>query len=211
MVTLFSYCVAHDTGAAPNPFWGICTLVICKPAIRRKAGIGDWIVGTGSKTSPVGDMSGRVVYVMKVTEKLTMEEYDTFTQQYLPEKVPDWSSPDPRRRLGDSIYDFSCTPPKMRQSVHSGKDLEKNLKRDISGRNALLSNHFWYFGDKACKLPDNLQQIVIQGPSHRSNLNDSYVEKFLEWFFGLGLEPNRLYGRPQKELFKGSRICCECS
>jgi len=211
MVTLFSYCIPHDTGAAPNPFWGICTLVICKPKIRGIAEIGDWIVGTGSKNSPVGDMSGRVVYVMKVTEKLTMEQYDTFTQQYLPEKVPDWSSPDPRRRVGDSIYDFSCTPPRMRQSVHSGKDLEKNLKRDISGRNALLSNYFWYFGHKACKLPDNLQQIGIQSPNHRSNLNDSYIEKFLEWLDGLGLEPNRLYGRPQKELFKGSRICCECS
>jgi hypothetical protein len=211
MVTLFSYCVAHDTGAAPNPFWGICTLVICKPKIRGIAEIGDWIVGIGSKNSPVGDMSGRVVYVMKVTKKLTMEEYDAFTLQYLPEKVPDCSSPDPRRRLGDSIYDFSCTPPRMRQSVHSGKDREKNLQKDISGRNALLSNHFWYFGDKACKLPDNLLQIVRQGVGHRSKLNGPYIEKFLEWLDGFGLEPNRLYGSPQEELFKGSKICCECS
>ena len=207
MVTLFSYCIPHYDGAAPNPFWGICTLVICKPKIRGIAEIGDWIVGTGSKNSPVGDMSGRVVYVMKVTKKLTMEEYDTFTQQYLPEKVPDCSSRDPRRRLGDSIYDFSCTPPRMRQEVHS----EKHRQKDMSGVNALLSNHFWYFGDKACKLPDNLRQIVKQGPGHRSKSNEPDIEKFLEWLDGLGLEPNRLYGRPQKELFKGSRICCECS
>ena len=207
MVTLFSYCVAHDTGAAPNPFWGICTLVICKPAIRRKAEIGDWIVGTGSINSPVEDMGGKVVYVMKVTKKLTMEEYDTFTQQYLPEKVPDWSSRDPRRRLGDSIYDFSCTPPRMRQGVHN----EKHQQKDMSGLNALLSNHFWYFGDKACKLPDNLRQIVKQGPGHRSKSNEPYAEKFLKWLDSLGLESNRLHGRPQKELFKDIRISCECS
>lgn len=40
--TLFSYCIPYDDGAAPNPFWGLCTLAICKPRIRRaaKEGIG---------------------------------------------------------------------------------------------------------------------------------------------------------------------------
>jgi hypothetical protein len=207
MATLFSYCVPHDRGAAPNPFWGTCTLVICKPAIRRNAEIGDWIVGTGSKNSPVGDMSGMVVYVMKVTEKMAMEQYDIFTQQHLPEKVPDWYSSDPYRRVGDSIYDFSCTPPKIRQSVHC----EINRQKDLRGRNALLSNYFWYFVEKACKLPDNLQQIAQQRPAHCSRSNDPYIDKFLEWLDSLSLEPNKLYGNPQKELSKVSRTSCECS
>ena len=37
MTRLFTYCILVDDGAAPNLFWGVCTLAICKPAIRRAA------------------------------------------------------------------------------------------------------------------------------------------------------------------------------
>lgn len=46
-MTLYSYVVAHDFGFAPNPFDGLCTLATCKPDIRKKAAVGDYIVGTG--------------------------------------------------------------------------------------------------------------------------------------------------------------------
>ncbi|MBU2547361.1 MAG: hypothetical protein KKB20_03030 [Proteobacteria bacterium] len=35
---------ATKGGAAPNPFRGVCILVIRKPGIRRAAEVGDWIV-----------------------------------------------------------------------------------------------------------------------------------------------------------------------
>ena len=197
MATLFTYCVQHDIGAAPNPFWGVCTLVICKPAIRRAAMVGDWIVGTGSKNSSIGDMSGKVVYAMKVTKKMEMQEYDAFTKRHLPAKIPSWYSHDVRLRLGDSVYDFSYDPPKIVRSVHN----EKNRRKDLSGKYALLSKHFWYFGDKAPLLPDDLREIVKQGPGHRSRVNDPFIERFLEWLYGLKLEPNRLYGKPQEDIF----------
>ena len=96
------YCIPCDNGAAPNPFWGLCTLAICKPRIRQSAKIGDWVVGTGSAASTVGD-------VMLVTQKMTMEDYDRFTQSKLPCKIPVVDSADLRRHFGDSIYDFSPT------------------------------------------------------------------------------------------------------
>jgi hypothetical protein len=208
MVTLFSCVVRSDDGAAPNPFGEICTLVICKPSIRRKAEIGDWIIGTGSKNSPIGDMRGKVVYVMKVTEKLTMEEYDTYTKKFLPVKIPEMSSCESHSKFGDSIYDFSCRPPRMRQGVHR----EKNRQKDLGGLYALLSKHFWYFGHnvKGYKLPDNLQQIVQQGRGHRSRLNEPYIEQFLNWLHDLGLKPGS-YGRPMELLRDSSNISCECS
>lgn len=43
MPRLFSYTIPIDDGAAPNPFHGMCSLVICNPAIRRVAERGDWI------------------------------------------------------------------------------------------------------------------------------------------------------------------------
>ena len=88
MPTLFSYCLPYDLGSAPNPFWGRCTLAICKPCIRQTAKIGDWVVGTGSATSPLRNNAISVVYAMQVTEKLSMEEYDQFTRTRLPGKLP---------------------------------------------------------------------------------------------------------------------------
>jgi hypothetical protein len=62
----FSYVVARDYGFAPNPFLGICTLATCKPDIRKAAGVGDWIFGTGSAK---WKLTGHLVFAMNVTEK----------------------------------------------------------------------------------------------------------------------------------------------
>ena len=122
---LFTYCLRYDGGAAPNPYWGICTLAICKPAIRRTAEIGDWIVGLGSAHSPIGDISDHVVYAMKVTGKMTMREYAEYCTDFLPKKIPQWRSRVYRLRMGDCIYDYSAgEPPKVRWSVHSEQNRE---------------------------------------------------------------------------------------
>jgi hypothetical protein len=46
---LYSHIVKHETGVAPNPFFGDCTLARCKPKIRQKAWKGDWFVGLTAK------------------------------------------------------------------------------------------------------------------------------------------------------------------
>ncbi|MFB6248367.1 MAG: hypothetical protein ABEL97_07345 [Salinibacter sp.] len=193
MPTLYTYVVATDSGAAPNPFGGVCTLVICKPEIRRTAEVGDWVVGTGSAGSPVGDIRGQVVHAMRVSAKLPMAGYDDWARRQLPVKVPGGDSPSPLSRVGDAIYDFSESPPRLRRgSVHCEGDRE----RDLGGRFALLSEHFYYFGAQPRPLPEPLRPIVKEGQGHRSSLNDEYVEDFIEWIEGLGAEPNRLHGRP---------------
>jgi hypothetical protein len=197
MPKLISYCIPVDDGAAPNPFWGICTLAICKPRIRRTAEKGDWVVGTGSRNSPIGDMSGQVVYAMKVTQKLTMRDYDAFAAAYYPEKVPDWHNDDRCRRLGDAIYDFSSEPPRVRESVHT----DKHRVRDLGGEYVLLSEHFYYFGNRPVPLPDPLRQLARQGQGHQSTSNQRLLGRFLLWLDGLNLTPNRLYGGPQRQRF----------
>ena len=69
---LYSYVVKVATGFAPNPFWEYCTLACCKPNIRKSANAGDWVIGTGAVSNIC---SIKFVYAMKVTEKLTFEEY----------------------------------------------------------------------------------------------------------------------------------------
>jgi hypothetical protein len=177
MATLFSYCLPFDDGAAPNPFWGLCTLAICKPVIRRTAKVGDWVVGTGSRRSPIGDLSGQVVYAMRVTEVMTMQKYDQFTRSTLSNKIPQMDHADRRRWYGDSIYDYSTTNPSLRPGVHS----EKNRRTDLSGDNVLLSDAFFYFGDRPVDLPLPLRAIAQQQQGHRSLANVGYFDAFVDW------------------------------
>lgn len=198
MSKLFSYRVRFDFGSAPNPFGGLCTLAICKPKIRRAAGVGDWIVGTGSSQTPLGDISHKVVYIMHVTAKMTMMEYDEFTGSKLPHKIPNMASPDPSKRAGDSIYNYSTHNasmcPIMRPSVHSGNPI--NRTRDLSGKYVLLSDHFFYFGNKPESLPEELLPIVPKGRGHQSHVNDPYIDSFMDWVQSLKHEPG-IIGSPQ--------------
>src|SRR5262249_2990283 len=159
-------------GAAPNPFWGTCTLVICKPGIRRKAVRGDWVVGTGSRNSEAGNLSKCVVYAMRVGRKLTMAEYDEWVAAECSGKLPDLSHPDRRRTKGDAAYASAADPPAVRPSVHT----EDNRERDLSGRYALLSDRFIYFGRNAVPLPRELWRLVKDGPGHRSAANAPVAE-----------------------------------
>ncbi len=207
MPTLYTYCIPYDDGAAPNPYWGVCTLVICKPVIRRTAEIGDWIVGTGSTHSPIEDISGCVVYAMRVSRTMTMEEYDAYVAEHLPEKVPQWRHRDARRRLGDALYDYSVDPPVQRPGVHG----PGNVDTDLGGHNALLSDHFYYFGNRPVRLPQDLQGIVRQGQGHRSHSNAPYVERFVEWIDSLGYTPNSIMGEPQVDLFEEAGLVGTCA
>src|SRR5262245_60925741 len=180
-VSRFSYRVRFDHGSAPNPFWGVCTLVICKPRLRRLARVGDWVVGTGSVNSPAGDLSGSVVYAMQVTRAFSMRDYDAWSAQHL-RKRPDPSHPDPRRAVGDSIYDFASDPPAVRPGVHP----EAHRAHDLSGRRALLSRRFVYFGRAALPLPPHLLAIVKDGPGHKSASVAHLEEPFVAWLGSLG-------------------------
>jgi hypothetical protein len=191
---LYSYCLRYDGGAAPNPYWGTCTLVICKPIIRRTAEIGDWIVGLGSANSPIGDISTSVVYAMKVTSKLTLKEYDQFCKTSLPKKIPQWQSGDERLRMGDCIYQYERGEhPRIRQAVHS----ERERRQDLGGKYALLSQHFYYFGDQPVPLPEYLHPIMHTTQGHKSIQNQPYAQSFVNWIEHLGYSSNKLYGNPQ--------------
>lgn len=209
MPRLFSYCIPVDDGAAPNPFWGYCTLAICKPVIRRVAQEGDWIIGTGSRRAPgpdgSRDLSGHLVYAMRVKHKLPMEEYDAWARRHCPRKIPHWTARDHRHRLGDAIYDFRFNPPRLRDSVHD----EGNRRRDLSGRYVLISDHFFYFGDNPVPLPRTLLPLARQTLGHRSRANAALLEPFLAWLGARGLKPKKLYGKPQVRVFDPSRSLCD--
>jgi hypothetical protein len=192
---LYSYTLRYDDGAAPNPFWGVCTLAIRKPSIRLAAEVGDWIVGLGSAKSPIGDISDHVVYAMKVTSKMTLEEYDQFCKTFVIKKKPDWRNRDYRMRMGDCIYNYIAGPtyPKMRTGIH----IEGNMEKDLSGLYALVSKQYYYFGDQPVKLPDNLRPIMHTEQGHKSDANQEHLENFVNWIESLDIIPNKAIGEPQ--------------
>lgn len=191
MTRLFTYTIPVDDGAAPNPFSGYCTLAICKPGIRRVAKVGDWVAGLGSINAPGGDLSGRLVYAMRVEEVLSLRDYDLQAPARWPSKIPNIHSNALQDRLGDCIYDYSSGSHKLRPSVHN----YKNEKTDLRGENVLISKDFYYFGSRAVELPPNLLSIRHQTQGHRSNSNDPYVDEFISWIRTYPMI-GQLYGWP---------------
>lgn len=199
---LYSNVLRYDDGAAPNPFWGTCTLTICKPDIRRGANVGDWVVGTGSKNSRLKDgntydLSDSVVYAMKVTKKLSLADYDKYCGLYIKNKIPKWRSRDFRLRMGDCIYDYStANPPASRNSVHKpGYVIPDLVERDLRGKSALLSKHFYYFGEEPRPLPLELKHIIRRGQKHLVFDDQPTIRKFEKWISQF--TKNKLYAQPQ--------------
>src|SRR5215469_3349692 len=112
---LYSYVVVHDSGFAPNPFFGYCTLACCKPQIRQRAHEGDWIVGL----TPASKGS-RIVYFMRVDEITDFARY--WRDPRFEAKKANGKSV--RSKRGDNIYE-SLAGGGFRQlrSSHSRKDM----------------------------------------------------------------------------------------
>nr|WP_051593683.1 hypothetical protein [Achromobacter sp. DH1f] len=158
MARIHSYVVRYDSGFAPNPFYGYCTLATCKPSIRRGANLGDWIVGSGSASSRVR-RGGCLVFAMRVTETLTIDEYSTDSRFEL--KKP-YRTGSRKQSCGDNIY-FRATPKEawqQRDSFHSselGTNHPEHVARDTGPNRILVSNQFVYFGGEGPKFPANLR------------------------------------------------------
>ncbi len=174
--------MVYDTGFAPNPFWEYCTLATCKPRIRRRAEVGDWIIGTGSVRN-IGQ--NKLVYAMKVTETMTLEDYGSDSR--FRKKIP---SKGTKQEIGDNIY-YRDKDGYVRQrfpSLHSypiGENPE--IKRhDLSGKNVLISRsgNFYYFGRKGPAIPEQLSCLTKKGPGCKCNFSQHVIDRFLRWIEG---------------------------
>lgn len=172
---LFSYIIAHDTGFAPNPFFGYCTLANCKPIIRKTAQVGDWIAGLSNQAS-----GNRLIYAMKVKEILSFKEY--FRDSRFTIKKPVFSQGSVLYKCGDNIYaPNACGHFHQLQSMHS-KDRSKtedsgSKKRDLSGQKVLLSDEFIYLGKSSVKLPRTLNALIV-GRGHRNRFPPATIHSF---------------------------------
>ena len=166
MSLLYSYVVDHDTGKAPNPWGGYCTLVHCKfqgaskyRNIVELAKKGDWILGTGGKSKQSAG-NHKIIYLMRVDEKLPF-------QSYLSDK----------RFIGRN----DC-----RDYFKGNKFALVSKKFYYFGGNAL----------DIPKLPSDLQEnLEKKGPKYRKDYPLRRLEKLCKWFSGT-YKKIGVYGNP---------------
>lgn len=196
MPVLHSYIVAYDSGFAPNPFNGFCSLATCKPEIRQRASLGDWIVGTGSDRQGVR-RGGFLVYAMRVSEALSFAEY--WNDPRFEKKKPNLYG-SYRMACGDNIYcPINGGGWKQLNSYHSQNDgtaYQKHINRDTSVDRVLISNDFVYFGAEGPPIPVTLKQsgVVLSGRGRKKIDNVTIIADFENWLEGLGVKGYQ--GRP---------------
>ena len=166
MGRVYIYVVARDFGFAPNPFHGFCTLATCKPRIRRKAEMGDWVIGMGGDRL---NATGKCIYAMRVSAKVNFNEYWT-NPAYMDKKPVRNGSR--KMMVGDNIYYFESGTQKWQQadSHHSNTDGSiniHNLENDTQTDKMLISDHFVFFGTEAPVVPKSLLEAI--GYENRRN------------------------------------------
>ena len=190
---LHSYVVRYDSGFAPNPFYGYCTLATCKPDIRRVAQVGDWIVGSGSNSREIR-RGGHLVYAMSVTEALTFQEYDA-DPRFNRKKPFRYGSR--KQSCGDNIYVHvgAARGWAQRDSFHSKPDGSQNpehVTRDTGVNRVLVSEDFVYFGGYGPAFPGSLRsfhgQDVCKSGIGRSCFDQpALLQAFVTWIRSLGV------------------------
>lgn len=145
---LYIYVVDRDFGFAPNPYHGYCTLATCKPRIRKNAKLGDWIMGVGGRSLKA---TGKCIYLMKVTEIITFNEYWIDPRFICKRAVRNGSKV---TMVGDNIYhqdpeNQTWIQDDSHHSLSDGSPNLENIKRDTSSVNVIISQHFYYFGKSA--------------------------------------------------------------
>jgi hypothetical protein len=187
-MVVYSYLIEHDLGLAPNPFGGYCTLAVCKPKIRgsNKLKLGDWVLGTGSqaleKSSGRKRLRSKLIYAMKVTERISFEDYWADPRFQYKKPVMNGTLV---TMFGDNFYHRDKDGNWIQEdSAHSRMDGSCNfehLKTDTSGKNVLIAQHFYYFGEKAPTIPNELLGICHSGIGEKKFENEKVGDDFINW------------------------------
>ncbi len=153
--------------------------------IRRSAQPGDWVVGLTPKSK-----GNKLLYAMKVAEKLTFDEY--WRKRRFARKKAQWGSSRLINTVGDNIYEpLSDFEYRQLPSCHSDDDVENpdNKKHDLNGKFVLVAEDFYYFGSSPEPLPHEFKDlIVVRG--HKCRFPDELASAFERWIQGFKMGVN---------------------
>ena len=170
---LASYVMTTDSGFAPNPFYGYCTLAACTPNHRPyRIESGNWIVGTS--TAGTGN---KLIYAMHVSEVIDHDDY--FRDKRFARKKPTMNG-SWRNRCGDNIYHRNRKGDWVSEAcVHH---IEAGaLTKDTQYSRVFIAREFYYFGDEMIEIPAELQYIIHGTQGLKYVRDESRIESFVEW------------------------------
>ena len=167
------------------------------PVIRRTANVGDWLVGMGGKEL---EATGRCIFAMRVTDDSSFNEYWDLARFRVKRPVRHGSR---RAMVGDNIYHSDSKTGKWLQenSIHSrpnGEQDPDNTKHDTQTDRVLISEEFYYFGEKAPLVPAELLKAIgyKNGRGHRVYKEEN-CQSLLDWIKEqAGHQVNRVLGDP---------------
>lgn len=172
MNTLCTYLISTDSGFAPNPYFGWCSLAVCTPnhqGARLKNG--DWLAGFLTK-----DRDYKLVYLLQIEERIHLNEY--FKDSRFAAKKPDLSG-NWQTRCGDNFHSLDIDGKwiQHRNRFHLTKE---ELRKDTRRPYAFVGRRFLYFGREAIYPPQQFTELR-GGRGIRVNHDPKLVSKFLEW------------------------------
>jgi hypothetical protein len=170
---LCSYTVVHDTGFAPNPFGGYCTLAACTP---NHQGVrlcrGDWVLG--HSTAGTGH---KLIYAMKISEVLGFDEYslDERFASKKPRLDRGWEL-----ACGDNIY-YRGDDGAWKQRPTRFHENAASFAQDVKHPRVFVSEHFFYFGASAPDIPDEYRDLVRERQGVKCRHARPLVVAFTTW------------------------------
>lgn len=194
-MSIYAYKITRDYGFAPNPFGEYCTLACCKPHIRKKAVVGDWIIGTGAVENK---LLNHLIFLMKVTEKISFQKYWEDERFNYKKPILNGSL---KQIHGDNIYynkNDNWIQLDSHHSLYNGQINERNLKQDLSGEYVLISDQFLYLGDNYFKIPEKYREICpgLRTRDYFTVHNENLANEFIEFIlskYHLGLNGNPIH------------------
>ena len=184
---MYSYRIDHDFGLAPNPFGKYCTITVCKSNLRKSKNlrIGDWIIGTGSKSlekSSGFDCETKLIFALSVSEILDLNSYWHDPRFEYKKPVMDGTL---ATMFGDNFYHLDENSEWVQiDCAHrnlNGYYNEEHFRKDTSGTNAIISEAFYYFGQNAPQIPDNLLNICHTTQGFKIVKPEELSSQFLVW------------------------------
>ncbi len=178
---LLKYVMTTDSGLAPNPFFGVCSLALCTPNhMNAKLEVGDWVVGHSSRKQ-----GNKLVYAMRLTKILDMPSYFAA----FPEKRPNPTG-SLVEQCGDNLCDYQGGQwTRLPSACHNNVDI---FKQD-QGHPVFLAegeDNFWYFGGNDNHLTaafnDQFPELIKDRQGFSYERNEQLIAKFEAWLRSMG-------------------------
>jgi hypothetical protein len=170
---IWTYVITHNCGSAPNFEKPATTLAICKPRIRAKAEKGDVVLAFNGK--PLNRDQPHSVCWAGVVSK-TMKIRDYWNDKHFTCKKQG------QTQVPDNIY-MPIRNGRLKQvnnDIHQLQDAE----RDKGGKNVLVFEKRWHFGENGPVLPEyfHLRMGKNARRSHRRYRNhDNVWPELQQW------------------------------